>query len=647
MAPCSGRPSRDLTITRILTRLFTGLALVFIALIVMAFVLPSIVDQPLVRQHLQARLASWTGGELALRGPIALSYFPSIALRAEEVELRHIKYVPDIAEVKARAITARLDWWPLLLGRLSLDHIEVEAPHIELKPVDKNADRAAGGDRPEIVRAVKGAPMSRLIIRRGTIALRSLVRKRGPISAFNTDIVVSRGRGSLAAMGDFVWNGEPVSFKVATSTLRGRAGTARAPIELSLKTGFLSADFIGNVTVTDSYQLMGDADLKIDDLRRLALWFDTDISPRGAGHRFSSKGKFSWIGKKLDFTQSRFALDGNEAEGTLTLKYGKRRPKFEGTMAFNELHIVAPGPLIAATSLIPPIKHAGSNEQAQGEESPIDFSLLRGVDADLLVSASTMRLGRLETGNTAFTLTIASDGLKIDIAALDMFEGRVNGRVEIVRTRAQPVVTAAMTFREIATARALSSFGFNPVLTGLASGKIELDANGEKPVQWLASLKGRVSVDMMRGGRLALNVDQIFADALRGPVRGWSGYQDGVFSFARASAMVSLSGRKAQLPVLYLASAARALTGSVRLDLVSGEMSSRLWFQQHLPGPLPPNIRPLRITPPLILNGSWRRPVARLQRSNRRPVTRRPGRAGEFDLYSNTAIRQPRRSDTQ
>ena len=106
-------------------------ALALVAVAIVAFALPDmLVDKDRLRDRLVRSVYEATGRELAIEGGLGLSLLPVPRLSATRVRLSNPpgSAEPWMAEVER--VTARLDFWELMLGRISLRDLSLDKPVI-------------------------------------------------------------------------------------------------------------------------------------------------------------------------------------------------------------------------------------------------------------------------------------------------------------------------------------------------------------------------------------------------------------------------------------------------------------------------------------------------------------------------------------
>src|SRR3974390_1052145 len=128
--------------------IIAGSILVVLAAVVIA--VPFVVDLGDYRQRLEDMAKSVTGRSLRIEGPIRVTLFPHLGIKAETVALANMPGGRAAAMARANDIQLSIRLIPLLFGRVEVDRIVLERPVIALE-VEKGgaANWSLGGNNPK------------------------------------------------------------------------------------------------------------------------------------------------------------------------------------------------------------------------------------------------------------------------------------------------------------------------------------------------------------------------------------------------------------------------------------------------------------------------------------------------------------------
>ncbi len=253
--------------------------------------------------------------------------------------------------------------------------------------------------------------------------------------------VTSKPNGAVRATGSFSFRGERVSFDTALEASTDTRTGAR-PITASLDSKMLSASLDGAILLADNPRLLSPrAEVNIPHLRQAAFWLGAGW-PAGFGFDdFHAKGQLEWVDRTLAFQKAVLQMDGNEAEGTLSVNFSAARPAVDGTLGLKTLDLskyltrggATPdqGPGVSLLSLI-------------SNASGLAFPLIESVDADFRISSDSVVVPGLTIGHSAATVSLRGGKMLADIAELEIDDGtRGGGQLRIDTSGAQPQLRCA------------------------------------------------------------------------------------------------------------------------------------------------------------------------------------------------------------
>ena len=126
-----------------------GLLLLFAAALA---VIAATFDPNDYKDEIQAQAKAQTGRELTLGGPLSLTFFPWLGVRAEGLELANAEGFTDDAFARVAAVDVRLKLLPLLSRQIELGRVQLEGLELNLE------QRADGSNNWEGLAAAEEAP---------------------------------------------------------------------------------------------------------------------------------------------------------------------------------------------------------------------------------------------------------------------------------------------------------------------------------------------------------------------------------------------------------------------------------------------------------------------------------------------------------
>ena len=386
-----------------------------------------------------------------------------------------------------------------------------------------------------LMAALSGLNFHTLSVRNATI----LVRTSGADEEALRNVVAeitSKRNVSLSAKGTFRLRGQTLAFDTTIGTAGGKK-EGPFPLRISIGGGLVAASVEGRLALGDRLQLSSQqAELKVPNLRELARWLGATW-PFGRGlEAFSAKGPLEWSGGTIAFENASFMLDGNKASGGLSLSLGASHPVIEGTLAFNDLSLdpyltarpAGAGGLAVATNWISLVPFRGAESS----------SLVREIDADIRISAASVAAGGASLGRCAATVSVKDGKLNAELAEVELDGGgKGEGQMSADMTAAEPRYSLRAKIKDYDMSRAARALFGHPAVEGVGTLAVDFTGEGQTEEAIVASLAGRMDIDLPEGARLGVDVGALTSVTETAPQDGWGPAVKG------ATALDSLAAR--------------------------------------------------------------------------------------------------------
>lgn len=390
-------------------------------------------------------------------------------------------------------------------ARLALDNPVVQ---LELSPTahDEFGFDAILAASP-LLAALEEAAFESLIIRDGTVLLKSAGGRVDTLRGVNADVSVKR-KTAVRVKGSATLNGEVLILDATFGARIGRRGSSRMPVRATLQSGPLKVSLDGRLDVGNGLQLSAPAaDIAISQVRSLARWFG-HLWPSGPGLKdFTAHGALEWSGQTIAIPKGVFKIDGNDANGTLALTFGGSRPALAGTLAFQAVDLRAylpADPLPGAKALIAQLKATRD----------ITLPLIGMLDADVRMSAETLSVGAFQAGRSAALVALHDGQLLVNLADMVLpGGGSATGELAIQGSITLPNYTVHGRLDGVELASLTADLVGTPLLRGLGQVVFDLRASGGAGIDVLSRLSGRIEVKAPDGATAACSIKDLAAAA--------------------------------------------------------------------------------------------------------------------------------------
>lgn len=411
-----------------------------------------LVPADVVRDEVSARLSRIVGRPVLLAGRAEISLFPSLSVEFHDARLNPLDGGAPIAE--ATELAVRIDVLPLLIGRLSLDGIELIEPKMDLETSLAAADLLPGRATLSAVEPV------RLTIDRGRLTLRDPKGGTETFEDIAASVIWPRAKSTASLETTFRWRGEAVAVAWQGLGPRALVEGETGPATLTATAGPLRIGFDGKGVLADRLQLDGALKVTSPDLPRAAAWLGLAAGGVAFGRNFALEGRMRSLGLAATVSDGRIESDGNRAEGVLSVRLDAPRPQIRGTLAFD---------LVELDRLRPT---AGAGDW---RSIGLDRAILTAMDLDLRLSAAKARLGPVLLDGVAATLLVKDGRFDAEIGEAGLLGGRAR---MVLRGEAKPE-GVKIGGRLVAADLLATTFGAVGGVGGLDEGRLGFVVEGE------------------------------------------------------------------------------------------------------------------------------------------------------------------------
>lgn len=512
------------------------LSVLLLLLMAAAVALPFLVPVGAIVAQVEREVEAATGRELTIGGRVDLSYFPSIAVTADDVRFAGIRQGEDLLHVKRLAVRLRLI--PLLSGRAEVEKFVLTEPFIDLT-VDRQgqpnwnvsfthgpspAAGPAGGDGPPPANAggtnlVADLSLSDVEVVDGrlryTDARTGMVREATDV---NITLSMPALDEALELEADLKLNGTPLTLDMVIDPVRPLLAGGTAGLDLRLKGAGSSLTVKGQVGRQGDapVNLAGDLALKVaslDDLIRAATGAAAADLPVDA---LSLTGRLTGTSARLGLAGLKAAAGDLTADGDLNIRLDGPRPALAGTLSLPRLeldrYLPAPVP--------PPIAGDDGEPAAAPAAAPgwsreaIDLSALKVFDLDLQLRLAGLLFKGVEAGPTALGLKLADGRLNAVLADTPVFGGMLGGRLSLDASR--PALNLGLIARAqgVQAEPLLIRFADFNRLSGTTDGTLDIKATGANQQELVGSLSGKGELLFRDGAVKGINLARIIRSAI-------------------------------------------------------------------------------------------------------------------------------------
>jgi AsmA protein len=310
-----------------------------------------------VRQRVLAEIREVTGLDPVLRGKASVSLFPSGSVNFADVALGDAKQPALVAD----RLTARLRFFPLLIGRVEIADVSLDHPRIMIEFL-QNGQSNWSGLIDALTRsqaaAHRVAAFSEMRIDGGTVTIRDEARQfNETLYGVEFSLAWPSISKTFGATGRLIWRDAPLDASLTLADFAAALTGSRSGVKLRITGSPMKAAFDGAVSFKPALKIEGTLAADAPSLRNAMIWSGQKPLPGGGFGRFAIKAKTNVLGGTISLSSVNVELDGNSAEGVLTFAADGRQT-LQGTLASEALDLT---PYISTVRLIAANERAWNN----------------------------------------------------------------------------------------------------------------------------------------------------------------------------------------------------------------------------------------------------------------------------------------------
>ncbi|HEY1365290.1 MAG TPA: AsmA family protein [Xanthobacteraceae bacterium] len=471
-----------------------------------------------VREAVTAEIRAVTGLDPELRGRTTISLFPTGSVRFDDVTLDDKR--PGGAALTAEQVIARLRVFPFLIGRIEIADISLVRPTISIV---FNSDRSTNwsGQLQKLAQNLKPGPehaalFSEIRIQDGTVLLRDeAARSAETLSNVEFALAWPSISKSFAATGRFAWKGKPIDASISFTDFMAALQGERSGLKVRLSGDPFKLAFDGHISNRPTLKMEGTVAADTASLRDAMSWAGHRPPPGGGFGRFGLKAQSRIVGTTIGLSDVHVELDGNSAEGVLTID---GRQTLQGTLAAEALELT---PYLSTVRLL------SSHGERGWDDDPIALDGLEGADVDLRLSAARVRLANVRLGRTAVAVNLRGGSLTVAVGESEAFGGVLKGTFGVAKSANGADLKAQLQFSNVDLEQSLSEMVGIRKLEGKGNLGFSIAGVGSSVHAITKALNGTAALVSHKGALVGFNVEQLLRRIERRPLSGGSELRTG------------------------------------------------------------------------------------------------------------------------
>ena len=547
-----------------------------------------------VCQRVLGEIREVTGLDPVLRGKASVSLFPSGSVNFADVALGDAKQPALVAE----RLTARLRFFPLLIGRVEIADVSLDHPRIVIEFL-QNGQSNWSGLIDALTRsqatAHRVAAFSEMRIDGGTVTIRDEARQfNETLYGVEFSLAWPSISKTFGATGRLIWRDAPLDASLTLADFAAALSGSRSGVKLRVAGSPMKAAFDGAVSFKPALKIEGTFAADAPSLRNALIWSGQKPLPGGGFGPFAIKARTNVVGGTISLSSVNVELDGNSAEGVLTFAADGRQT-LQGTLAAETLDLT---PYVSTVRLIAANERAWNNGR-------ITLDGLAGMDLDLRLSAANVIVSNAKLGRTAIAANLRNGHLVLTVGEAQAYGGVIKGSMTLANFEQGVDIKSQLNFNDVDLETCLGQlFGLRR-LEGKGNIALIVDGSGDSVLGVTQTLNGTANLTAMNGALAGLNVEQLLRRLERRPLSGGGEFRTGRTPFDKMTVALKINQGVVSVEDVKIEGAAVVLGLIGSASIPARELD--LKGTAALVAPPKPGATPFEL--PFIVQGSWDDPI--------------------------------------
>ncbi|WP_319412772.1 AsmA family protein [uncultured Cohaesibacter sp.] len=401
-------------------------------------------------------------------------------------------------------------------------------------------------------------------------ALQSAVpnRKTGTISDLSSRITITNLDDPIDISGDFKWNGDAIRYK---SKIGLGEYLANQPVttNISLEATRVSLALAGKIN-PKSGSLSG-SKLTIDakSSKQLLAWLGHEVNSGTPNLPVHFSGLLDLQGNRSALNKMELRLGQTSGSGNLVFVSGSI-PALSGKLAFEKLDatpFMGNGQQQGQQQGQAQAGSAANSNSAGWDQSPIDFSGLNSLKADLAFTAKTLIARDITMGPVNLDVKVEAGQLLTTLNQIALYGGKGNGQITIDAKTKPARMAAKFTLSQLNMKPFLTDTIGMRYLAGKGAVNLDLTAQGASQADIIRQLNGTSSLEMRDGQIHGINIPRMLRSLQGNILDGWASAEAQTTDFSALTASFTFANGVASNNDLAMLSPLLRLSGAGSINL--------------------------------------------------------------------------------
>ena len=473
-----------------------------------------------------------TGRDLSFKNT-KIMFWPNIGVRLQDVTLSNPSWAENQSMVTLDELDVRLALRPLLDKQIQVTRFVLNKPSIYLEvgadgaqnwvfTPEKKAGESAAAEKPAAEKsdsgfAASGFKMDEFEIKNGSLSfVNAQAKTKQAVENINITISFPDLESAFQLDGALNYLGKRVqlvaSLDAPKAFIEGKASKGGLIVDSDV----LKAKIDGTFKSRDT--MLSDARIEatVNSLSSLLGWLGGAEPENLPFENVSFKSGAGASAEKLVLSNASLTLDDIAATGDVTLNLGGAKPDIYARLAVGKIN------LDRFTNAAIQTKDGNAQNASVPDQdwdaTPIDFSGLKAVNADLVLKTQGFSVKGAEVGPSTLTAVLKNGVLEATSSEASLFSGVFSSALTLNAANATPSQSFKFNMKGVEANPVLKTFAGFDKLSGKVDANVALAASGNSQKVIIGNLNGNGDVTFKNGaisGIDAVNIAQMIQSGLK------------------------------------------------------------------------------------------------------------------------------------
>lgn len=514
-------------------KFFRKIAILFIVLAVIIgggmYALMTFAPMDYVQEKAKLVVKEKTGRDLAF-ADARLTVWPHIGVTLKDVTLSSADWAAEKNMVRLGEMDVHVALRPLFEKRVEVIRFVLNQPEINLEvspsgqknwefpemAKEEKTDTSSSGGSSTADAALAGFKLNEFVISKGKVTLNDRQQKK--VTAADTvNITVSFPdiESAFQLDGSLNYLGKRIQLVMGVEKPKALLAGDPTPGNLIVKSDVVDATVSGTFATSGTMLDAGKIEAQVKTLSGLVAWLTQAPAGNLPFEKISFVSGATLTQDKLTLKGAGLVLDEIEAKGDVSLAVGGTRPQITARLSVNKIDLdrfMGGGSDAAAQNA----SASKSEPQGDWDATPIDFSGLKAVDADVVLQTQGFSVKGVEVGASTLTAVLKNGDLKASSSDASLFGGRFSSDVSLATSSGTPKQSFNFKMADVQAQPVLVKFADFNNLTGAADANVSVTSSGNSQKAIVSALAGNGAVTFKNGALTGIDFVNIATMIQRG-----------------------------------------------------------------------------------------------------------------------------------